>query len=344
MIIEETTLKRHVWTELDNAGVILPRSGYAVVRKEITSSGRQEFARLKIDVGEKGLKLLSQKLNTSYPKDHLIRILGFGSALTRYAVQPVPGSAETTEQVITLGARANLIVTVFDQMIDSGENINRVLPFRGLEALLKHEGKSNWSLFPLFGNRSSKWIMHHLIKSYLMEINRLSSSPLILPGNTPVLKTLIDLIQRMYQAETDTLSKNGLSIASLNRKAALPFVIMGLPAWLSKKDFNQAFYFAHFRWLYRLGLFFGAIDDIIDLQVDISNDQPNQFKPFIENNTVSDSSMSNIGQKIVSEAKLITQQWQHWVNSHNLPIPEYSMDIFSACIVSWFGGSKNYDF
>lgn len=337
MITNGYQFKKAVWKELEDACLIPDRSKYKSVRSSISAFGREELADLKEEIGESGWKILIRKLNTKYPKDDIIRILGFGNALTRYVIEPFRNDEETNNKVNKLGARSNLIVSLFDQMIDSGTKPKQVLSTKSLDKLLNRNTQKNSDFYRYFGFQS-KWIMTTLIKSYLRGLGDLSQPS----AQTNISKTILSSIQRMHESEIKTLTKNDLSTADLKRKAALPFVIMGLPIWLKDSQINNKAYFSHMRWLYRLGLFFGSIDDIIDLEEDISNNHPNQFKKLVNKDSLAESFIIATSKKIVSEGKIITNFWKKYTNHQNPQATDFNEQIFGTCIVSWFGGSKNY--
>ena len=99
MITNGYQFKKAVWKELEDACLIPDRSKYKSVRSSISAFGREELADLKEEIGESGWKILIRKLNTKYPKDDIIRILGFGNALTRYVIEPFRNDEETNNKV-----------------------------------------------------------------------------------------------------------------------------------------------------------------------------------------------------------------------------------------------------
>ncbi len=328
------TIKQLAWKTLRKNGIIPEKLVYRKIRGKITASGRLEIERLQQDLGMRNWNLLLQQMEINYPKDHLIRIMGFGNELSRYAITPFCDSNEFTEKVISLGARTNLIVSLFDQHIDLGNSSHSLLSEDKLQKMIKDKSHNfnRWQ----FPNFRTKWILPLLVESYLNDLKNISPDK-----HHKILKTVLSLILIMYRAEINTLSKNLHTGKTLNRKAALPFVVMGLPAWFNQVAFNSADYLFHFRWLYKLGVFFGTIDDIIDLEEDINKNQPNQFSKLIEQNQLSELNQTRIIQKLISDARWIADHWEKKAEQHTRP-SEGEPEVFGTCIVSWFGGEKNY--
>src|SRR5207302_2929071 len=77
--------------------------------------------------------------------------------------------------------------------------------------------------------------------------------------------------------ESATIMNRELPPALWRRKSALPLVIMGLPVWMTTQLLDRRSYASHLRWLYRLGRFFGLVDDAADLEEDRAAGRPNCF-------------------------------------------------------------------
>jgi len=171
-------------------------------------------------------------------------LLGFGYVMTEFAIAPVIASQKPYADVLALGALANLIVCAYDALLDSGHAPTRLLRD------------------PLIGR---------LVDLYFA---RLAGLP---HAHRAVDRTLRRAIQRMYDAETATAGQPAASLREWRRKSALPFVVMGLPFWMTAPTFDFKRYREHLRWLYRLGQFFGWIDDAADLAGDRADGRLNYF-------------------------------------------------------------------
>ena len=186
------------------------------------------------------------------------RLLGFGHVMTEFAVAHLRIRETQMLGPLSLGALANLIVSAYDGLIDSGHDPERVLPRSRLNGAGKRASRGD----PL---------ITALVDLYF---ERLACLP---HPHPPVRKTLQNAILRMYDAERATAGAAEFSPEVWRRKSALPFVIMGLPIWMTTPSFDVRACRAHLAWLYRLGQFFGWIDDAADLDADRAANRPNYF-------------------------------------------------------------------
>jgi hypothetical protein len=101
-------------------------------------------------------------------------------------------------------------------------------------------------------------------------------------GDMPGLRRIVG---RMFEAEIATVRMgDNLPRREWRRKCCLPFVLMGLPS-------N-----CHPGWLYRLGRFFGALDDAVDLEEDRKTRQPNYWN----NAPVAPAVLGTWGEQVLS--------------------------------------------
>jgi hypothetical protein len=182
-----------------------------------------------------------------------INLLGLGYVLTEFLAAPVITPA--TPAILSLGALVNLMVVVCDRLLDGGVEIEQVLPQVELNA----------------GGGDSSPVML-LLREYFRGLAAI-------PLNKPLLSTIVTAITRMFEAESRTLIQQpGLSYLYWLRKSALPFVVMGLPAWAGSQSVDRSRCIRHLNWLYRVGRFFGALDDAVDFEEDEGTGQPNRWQ------------------------------------------------------------------
>jgi len=180
-------------------------------------------------------------------------LLGTGSALTEFLIAPVPASGRKGSELASLGGIVNLMVVVCDHLLDRGASVDEVLPPRQLAA---------------YGGGGSPVVI--LLREYF---RRLLS---VVPDGTR-LYTFKKVVCRMFAAEIQTLRTDGLlPYRFWLQKSSLPFVLMALPAWsIDAREQAPARYLRHLRWLFRVGRFFGALDDAVDFLDDCSSGHPN---------------------------------------------------------------------
>jgi hypothetical protein len=324
--------KRIILDKLEKSSLLPDIATYRELRHEITAKGRREADLLKNSLGSSMWNMLLKKINTKYAEDDLIRILGFGNALTVYSILPVLPEDELFERVVKLGTYNNLIISLFDHLSDSGITSHKILTVNELENLIGKKSVSNRLSYLLPGSRE-KLMIKTLIRLYNRELKYLGS----IKNRPQILNTINTVIRRMFAAELDTLNGPEAKNQVLNRKSALPFVLMGMPSWLISNQFNAGKFWSHTRWLYRLGLFLGALDDIVDLIDDIRNGHPNQFKKYLMDDCLENSVVEDIGNEMIKDAFCIKQYWQQTVNPTG-KMNDRRKDVLGVCIISWFGG------
>jgi hypothetical protein len=194
-----------------------------------------------------------------------VRMLGFGYVMTEFAAAPV--AVPSDARVPALGALANLIVSLYDAELDAGAAPGSII--------------------------SGGSLLASLVELYYSRLDALAR------GGGPLEALLRRAINRMYHAERSTGGANSLAI--WRRKSALPFVVMGLPAWFAHPAAHARSCHAHLAWLYRLGRFFGWIDDAADLEDDCAAGRLNYFRGAAPAGTAT---------RIAREGTRILAEWQ----------------------------------
>ncbi len=197
------------------------------------------------------------------------RACGFGALLTEFLIAPLALDPLEQTDAASLGARVNLIVSLYDHYVDQGMAPHQVLPEQGGEAAVP--------LVPL------------LVRGYYARLRPSRNTALVHRA-----------IARMRDAE-DRVAAGESSPLLWRRKSALPWVVMGMSprgaddrflssaqspmprvstaARASKRvsSGSQEPHLSHLAWLYRLGCFLGWIDDAADVERDRSQGRANAF-------------------------------------------------------------------
>lgn len=318
-------INRQVWQVLQQAGLIPSIPAYQQARTEITHLGRESYQHNEKEIGKRNFTACLKSLNRSYVKDDMVRVLGFGRSLTQYCTAGCPVSSQQFEDVSALGALANMIVTLYDQFIDSGTS-SKVLSQRDL---LLASNTSTRKVVTIFANLmpAKKRILLTLVTYYFKQLESLPYT-----RQRPELIVFIKkIIYRMYMAEVNTLSfKNKQQrFADRWRKSALPFVIMGLPIWLAMKEFDEKAFLQHIRWLYQIGMLVGYVDDAVDLESDKLNREPNLFISKKQRD------LSVIYKRIQVIGTSCNSPWKLKPKEHTSIA---TREALGCCLVSWYGG------
>ena len=291
---------RDISRELSRARLRPDREYLDYVRARLYHLGELEYERLLERTGPE----LEHEAKVA------VRLLGFGHVITEFAVACLGFPGKPDPAVLSLGALSNLIVTTFDGLLDSGQDPERALP----RSRLAGTGKKSTTGDPL---------MSRLVNLYFAGLASLPH-----PGAF-VHKTLRAAILRMYDAERATSGPLAYTETVWRRKSALPFVIMGLPVWMTAPSVQQSVYRAHVKWLYRLGRFFGWIDDAADLDDDRAAGRPNYFSAGLKRGAA---------RRIAREGALILEVW-----NAGAPQGQYGRTLretFLAVTWSWLGMHK----
>lgn len=278
---------------------------YARVWADVSARGGSALAWIRHSAGA---ALLDQSAAaTGHGQGDLVRIAGFGSRLTAAAGAVIDIGAGDLERIARLGGLANLIVTSYDSLVDrskhaaplSSETLRRL----GLTGVPHAVGRSS----PL---------VDRLVGLYLREAATLPSPQ--------VIEDLYLLIGRMYEAEL-SLATGGTSLRAWRRKVALPFLVMVLPLWAAGQERWSGQREWQLRWIGRMGLLLGWIDDAVDLPADTAAGDLNRW---IDRPTRSMSSRV---------ARLMTALLQEWELREGRD-GEAMRATLRSVVLSWFGG------
>ncbi|HYO48512.1 MAG TPA: hypothetical protein VEW94_01575, partial [Chloroflexia bacterium] len=329
-----------LWHELEASKLVLtnPRR-YEEGRAEISRRGAIEWGQVRSIMGEAtGRGALSQ-LGRPYPEDDCIRILGFGHALTEFALKPLCLPYAEQQPVLRLGAMANLIVATYDQLVDLSGGPRKLLPQGTLDMAAHDRGRRLVRGMALVSPAPSR-MMLRLVAGYFEGIERLACTRN--HAHVPQVRNCLGrAIKMMYEAE-ELVCAQGEAICSeqiLRRKGALPFLVMGLPAWLVVPSLHLEHYLWHLHWLYRLGEFFGWIDDTVDLEADRASGQPNRLARLRTAPWPGTGRDADIARMIARKGQRILAEWRRRAgDAGNKRIPLADTETFSICLASWFGG------
>jgi hypothetical protein len=284
--------------ELNSAGLGIDAATRSVVTSMILHRGEVEFDRLHREICE-----------LDRYEESAIRTLGVGCSLTQFATCNVPVQAEYAAELRALGGLANLIVSAFDAMLDSGA----VVP-----TLLSDDARGDRT----HNESREAMVLRKLVTLYFQ---RLDSFPQVHKG----IRVLIHrAIRRMYEAELDSVSGMKVARSTWWRKNVLPIVVMGFPVWLTVGRFAETEARRHLRWLCRVGEFFGWIDDCVDLESDELTGQPNRIADFLQR-----GSKEDLAHHILRQGRAILSAW-------NGAGVQPSRDIFMVMVWTWLEGAS----
>jgi hypothetical protein len=278
--------------------------------------------------------LRSKKL--SYSNEELARVLGFGEAMTRFSVAGISMSPLPRRVIIRLGALSNLIVSLYDELVDThGER--EILPRSMVASVLRQDVSSH----PI-GSQASR--SARLVRGAVQTYSKMLHSLPFFDRRVTVRRHINSTILRLYDAEEATLDQKRSGRAALEHavtaKAALSHVVMGLPAWLASHRLNLCAMSRHLRWLQALGELHGWIDDVVDIEQDESNHFPNRVMIRLRatNGRRPEAKLRSIVNECVNLGCRVRDRWSS--ASRNETIGRYGMDEFKTILCAWLGGPR----
>ena len=328
--VDGQRVRTAIWQALQDAQLWPDWQCYEAGRALVVQWGEREVAALRDRIGRRTWSEAFRRVPRRVSDVDIARILGVGRLLTEHVIAPLNVHESQRESVARLGALANLIVAIYDYYADSTDGRCIAVARESLAGA----GRGPMSLFPLrvaIAGTPEERFMTPLVSLYYKWLAQLASHE---PSSAAVLTLIQRAIVRMYDAESLTWRESHPNAAVMRRKAALPFVVMGLPGWLatSRPQTNVQW---HLRWLYRLGIFFGNIDDAVDLESDRASAHPNRIDAELARRGDSDQAIHAMAQRIARQADALVSGWRERV-----PDPPDSA-ISSAIEIttcSWFGG------
>jgi len=276
-----------------NLNVLPPVSAQWNAR--VAALGRREFERFRKEIG----------IEVAPFEKPCVQSLGVGAALTEFAVSSVPVTAEGLSAVTGLGARAILMVSLFDSALDRGLPVPSLSPVDAAVRCSDNAGDSH----PL---------IHRAVNLYL---DRLAA----LPRNRPHLKHLVQrAIERMYAAELESAAGPKIPRRSWWRKNVLPVVILGVPAWIFADACPPRQFRRHLAWLCRLGEFLGWLDDCVDYHDDLQYRHANRIDSRLRS-----MSRFQLVRNIAGQANRLLSEWD--VANPTAPMRDY----FAVLVWGW---------
>jgi len=300
---------------------------YQDVRGHVSRQGARLWRDLDPLAGSRTWLDAMATLPTALGPDDPVRIMGFGWLLTRFLIAPLGLAPDLEQWVADIGALANLIVTVYDAFLDAGIPANGLLP-EDVFDLLGH-----WAGAP---RRRSRDLLAPgravalLVRRYFSEVDDLPHGD----AAQTVRRLLDDAVVRMHAAEVALTRPGVLAVPGLlRRKAALPFVVLGLPAWLPAQSPDRATFLWHLRWMFGVGAFIGAIDDAMDIEADEQANEPNLVEIALRSRPP-----AAVAARIVSRGVHSLEEWRHRLPA-GAQVPGWLHSALPSVVYSWFGAS-----
>jgi hypothetical protein len=185
--------RAHLRSALHRHGLLLDAPTYNRARRSVEATGSIVLEELRAKLAARA----GTRLERIYREPDYLRIVGFGAALTRYMTEPWTGQA-TAPAVAHIGACCNLIVSLFDHLVDAmAIPPADLLDPRTLAELARPS--SRWHVVrarrrvPV----TDAWLVLCLVAVYFDDLDQITR-----PGCDDALhRLLLQRIQRMHAAE-----------------------------------------------------------------------------------------------------------------------------------------------
>ena len=309
-----------LWHALWNADLISVPEVSLKCGRTILERSDLERRHLAVQIGEDAWQKMLAEWNRADADQMAALQLGTGAVLAEFFTAPVTLSGEDRATAAHLGTLANLLVGVYDDLMDDGAGLERDLLPRGLLSAAGDFGKGDQTpLAPL-------------VNAYFQQMAALPG----LEARPEIARTLRRAIVKMYDAERMTLAGSDAHgrMRGWRRKSTLPFVVMGLPAWLMTADFDARAYRRHLRWLCRCGEFWGWIDDALDMDQDARTGHPNRVYEALQ---ACSETPECLASRIAKQGQDIIIEWCQ-TTPHALRLPLAVQEAIPTCLFSAFGG------
>jgi len=324
-MIHVTSLHDALRSALDAEGLLPPLARYDGARARIAGDGEAErdwlIGHLGRRVWSRGLRALARP----QPEEDAIRVLGFGRALTAFAVAPARAPTADLPSILHLGALTNFLVATFDHFFDHGQPAAALIPRWFLTAAARAPSSLPARLAAVMG-APRRVLLCRLVLEYFNTLQGI-----VPPEGADLYHTCVRTIVRMYDAEVASLRPTTPQehLRNMRRKNALPFVVMGLPAWLVAPRPDPVLQRRHLSWLCRLGSFLGGVDDIVDLAEDALADRPNRVGAALG----CGHHTATLVRRLAAGGRRVVDQW-----AALSPAGADEVHGLRVCLASWLGG------
>jgi hypothetical protein len=321
--------------DLELRGLLGNAASRTACAERANAEGRQTIALIERMMGT---KQAHRALASSGQHDvgSFTYIAGYGALMTEFLIAPLPLEPAACAEVAKLGALANVIVSFFDQMVDGGRRRSLLLPAWALGAAATPTGRVLLRLLARLAPVES-----HLTLGLVAEyFRRLSALPHA-ARHRCVRADVVHCIAQMYREEGRTPREweRIRGSAALQKKTALPLVVLGLPGWLGAPRVDGTEYARHRRWLVRLGKFVRWIDDAADATADAATNGPNLVVRTLGRRGRPAEADGALAAMVAERGRWILEEWRSMMASAGRAESGAS-DVIPAVLVSWLGAPE----
>jgi hypothetical protein len=326
--------------ELDARGLLGTRESREACAARAAELGATALAEVEALVGAAtARRALSIRRGEGFAASYRY-VMGYGALMTEFLVAPARPEPSDRQQIAALGAVANLIVSHFDELVDGGWPRSLLLPSWALVAAPTYVGRTVLRAAARAGPAPTRVIVT-LVANYFERVRALERTV----ARPRVRRRLSRTIMTMYSEEGRTPRewRRIRGDAALQKKTALPLVVLGLPVWLVSADFDAARFEAHYRWLVHVGKFVRWVDDAADAEADGATGASNLVRHALAERTGDAAEQVALAAAIARRGRRLVDQWHAFVaaatdeNSRSAISDDHVPAVLSNVLAAWVG-------
>lgn len=267
-------------------------------------------------------------------------VAGYGQLMTEFLIAPVPVAGADRASVARLGAIANLIVSLFDELVDGGWPRTLLLPHWALWVAPTRAGRVALRLGSILAPAPMRLTLR-LVVEYFRSVAELP----FMARHALAYADLRSTIVRMYieEGRTPRELRRLYGKAARQKKTALPLVVLGLPVWLASPHCPPEQYRRHRRWLVRIGKFIRWIDDAADLAADAAAGSANVVRRALERSGRAPNTDALLAVGIARRGCRLLGEWRELTGyaGHEVSATETALrSVLANVLVAWIGSAE----
>jgi hypothetical protein len=231
-------------------------------------------------------------------------------------------------------------VSYFDEMVDGGWPRALLLPRWALALAGTGGGRALLRVGASVAPSPSR-LTTRLVAEYF---RRVAELPYV-ASHARVRADLRNTIADMYAEEGRTPRewRRLRGDASAQKKTALPFVVLGLPAWLASPACPPLQYARHRRWLVRMGKFIRWVDDAADLAADSAAGSANLVRRALARSGANGGREAVLAARVAKRGRWVVDEGWALTGRGNAAVSASAgavSAVLATVLVAWVGAPE----
>lgn len=331
--LQELEFRLRLRHGLELQGLLGDRALREACAARAASLGNQVLSQVETMVSPKQFRAALTLTRGASFADTYRYVAGYGELMTRFLAAPVGLPPDQSGEVAVLGALANLLVSYFDELVDSGCSRAHLLPDWALAISSSLAGRTVLRVLSHVGPAPGR-LVRRLVVEYFRRVAALPNAR----QHAGVRTDLFRMIVKMHQEEGRTAAdwRRLRGDPAKQKKTSLPLVVLGLPAWLASANCPLQPYLRHRRWLVKFGLFIRWIDDAADLELDTKAGSANLVLRALERSGNRNEAATALADRISRRGRWLLDEWHTLVEAVAVSESADSA-VLATSLVAWLG-------